>query len=184
MIETNQEHLTKGKDTTSITYEDALSNYRGNTDWWVVFASFDLPDFKPSPLWISQKTRVPVETVVEALEGLTVLGYLQNNGGAYTPVPGKDFVKFEVQNRKKPEVIHEHSLITRQILNQLTEDALVAVDHRCFASNVEILKELYSDISQAFQKAYQNSQTSKTKDKVFKMTFTAVDVLEQKGTTR
>ena len=53
----------------------------------------------------------------------------------------------------------------------------MAVDHRCFASNVEILKELYSDINAAFKKAYKNSSKVENNDHIFKMSFTAVDVL-------
>lgn len=54
----------------------------------------------------------------------------------------------------------------------------MAVDHRCFASNVEILKELYSDVAKAFEKAYEASKKAENKDRIFKMTFTAVDVLQ------
>lgn len=66
--------LATGKHLSPISYADALENYRKNTDWWVVFAAFDLPEFQPSALWISQKVKIPVDTVVEALEGLFVLG--------------------------------------------------------------------------------------------------------------
>ena len=179
-----QEVLAGGKSDTPVSYADALANYRGNSDWWVVFAAFDLPDFQPSPLWIANRTHLPLEVVVEALEGLAVLGYLQKQNGAFYPIKGKDFVKLDVFNRKKAEVLQEHGLIARQILNQLAEEALVAVDHRCFASNVEILHELYSDIAKAFESAYKKSQQAKVKDQVFKMTFTAIDVLNQKGESR
>lgn len=170
--------LASGAALSPISYADALENYRKNTDWWVVFAAFDLPDFQPSPLWVSQRVKLPVDVVVEAMEGLAVLGYLRKENGAFYSIKGKDFVKFNVTSQKKSEVIEEHSLISHQIINQLTEDALMAVDHRCFASSVEILKELYSDVAKAFEKAYQASTEAKNKDRIFKMTFTAVDVLQ------
>ncbi len=181
MIEQNQDSLVVGRSISTVSYADALANYRNNTDWWVVFASFDLVDFQPSPLWIANKTNLSVDTVVEALEGLVVLGFLMKENESFYPVKGKDFIKFDVKGRKKAEVLNEHSLISRQILNQMGEDVLVAVDHRCFASNVEILGELYSDIAQAFEKAFKNSSNAKTKDRIFKMNFTAVDVLGEKG---
>lgn len=170
--------LAGGAITSPISYEDALENYRKNTDWWVVFAAFDLPDFQPSPLWISQRIKLPLDTIVEAMEGLAVLGYLRKVNGAFYTIEGKDFVKFNVTSQKKAEIIEEHSLISHQIINQLSEDVLMAVDHRCFASNIEILKELYSDVAKAFEKAYKASSEAKTKDRIFKMTFTAVDVLQ------
>lgn len=182
MLETNSipANLSVGNSDSPISYEDALENYRKNTDWWVVFAAFDLPGFQSSPLWIAQKTNLKVEVVVEALEGLSLLGYLKKEQGAFYPVKGKDFVNFEVQKRKKLEVIEEHGLISRQILNHLSENSLVAADHRCFASNGAILSELYSDIAKAFEKAYTDSIKASNKDKIFKMTFTAVDVLSGK----
>jgi hypothetical protein len=184
VIEQTHGSLSEGSSQSHVSYSDALANYRGNTDWWVVFAAFDLPDFQPSPLWIAKRTFLPIETVVEALEGLSTLGYLRKDNGSFFPIKGKDFVKIDVTSRKKEEVLNEHSLIARQILNQLSENALVAVEHRCFASNVEILSELYTDIAMAFDKAYKSSQDSSKKDKIFKMTFTAVDVLNEKGESR
>lgn len=185
MLDSNNQHsqitnLVEGKSSTQITYEDALENYRKNTDWWVIFASFDLPDFQASPLWISEKIGISVETVVEALEGLEVLGYLKKVNGVFQPITGKDFVKFDLKNRKKSDVLEEHALISRQIVNQLCVESLAAVDHRCFASNIEVLTELYSDINKAFEKAYLASQKDKNKDKILKITFTATDVLPGK----
>jgi hypothetical protein len=49
------------------------------------------------------------------------------------------------------------------------EDVLVAIDHRCLASNFEILGELYADIAQAFDKALKNLSNAKTKDRILKM---------------
>lgn len=179
--QTTPEALINGRPTAAIGYADALENYRRNTDWWVVFAAFDLPDFDPSPLWISQRANLSVEVVVEALEGLAVLGFLKKDQGSFSPIKGKDFVNFDVKNKPKSEVLEEHSIIAHQILNQLEPEALAAVDHRCFAANLEILQELYSDISTAFEKAYSKSKDAKPKDRIFKMTFTAVDVLKAKG---
>lgn len=170
--------LAAGTRGSPISYEDALENYRQNTDWWVVFAAFDLPDFQSNPIWISEKTKLPTEVVVEALEGLSILGYLKKDHGAFYPIKGKDFVNFEIVNKNKAKMIEEHSMISRQIVNNLNEEAIMAVDHRCFASNVETLKELYSDIAKAFDKAYKASQQSNKNNMIFKMTFTAVDVLQ------
>lgn len=175
---TQSQQLATGASLSPISYADAIENYRKNSSWWVVFSAFDLPDFQSSPLWISQKTKIPVDVVVEALEGLAVLGYLNKEQGAFYPVKGKDFVKMDVTNRKKAEVLEEHSLIATQVLSEMHENALIAVDHRCFASNVETLKELYSDIAKAFEKAYKSSQANKNNDRILKMTFSAVDVLQ------
>lgn len=160
-----------------ISYEDAMENYRKNTDWWVVFAAFDLPGFQSSPLWIAQRLKLSIETVIEALEGLVLLGYLTKATAGYEKVKGKEFVSVKPNDRKKADVIEEHSLISAQVLNQLSDHAIMAIDHRCFASDVETLKELYSDINAAMEKAYRNSMDKSSKDRIFKMSFTAVDVL-------
>lgn len=179
MLEANTtENLAIGSSLSPISFAEAMENYRKNSSWWVVFATFDLPDFQSSPLWIANKTNLPVDVVVEALEGLAVLGHLKKNQDAFYPVKGKDFVNLDVTGRKKADIIEEHSLISAQVISQMHENALLAVDHRCFASNVETLKELYSDIAKAFEKAYQASQANKNNDRIFKMTFSAVDVLQ------
>lgn len=170
-------NLTNGSNFGTISYSDAMENYRKNTDWWVVFAAFDLPGFQASPLWISQRLKMSIETVIEALEGLKLLGYLSTGSGLYEKVPGREFIHVGPNDRKKSEVIEEHSVISAQVLNQLHETAIMAIDHRCFASDVETIKELYSDLNAAMEKAYKKSIASSAKDRIFKMSFTAVDVL-------
>jgi len=180
----NDISLSIGSQKDSVAYEEALENLRKNSDWWVVFSIFDIPNFDPSPLSISAKTGLSVENVVEALEGLATLGYLEKDKGRFIPIRGKDFFKLDFTKRQKAELIDEHTVVSQQILNHLTEDALVAIDHRCFASNSAVLQELYNDISVALEKAFTNSSKSKTKDRIFKMTFTAADVLSTKGATK
>lgn len=122
--------LKAGIPANSISYSDALENYRKNTDWWVVFSAFDLPDFQNSPIWIASRLNLNLETVIEALEGLVVLGFLVKDAKGYSVVKGKDFIQIDPKNLKKSDVIEEHSLITRQVVNQLCEEAVMAVDHR------------------------------------------------------
>lgn len=176
--------LQAGNSPEQISFNSAMEAYHRNSDWWTVFASFDLPDFNPSPMWIAKKTNLPVEEVVEALEGLTVLGFLTREGGAFYPVKGKDFVKFDVKAKSKAETIEEHALISNQMLNQLRAEAVVAVDHRCFAGNLDTLKSLYADINAAFEKAYEKSRTQPNNDRIFKLTFTAVDVVNHSANGR
>lgn len=171
------QNLANGSSLSAISYADAMENYRKNTDWWVVFAAFDLPGFQSSPLWISQRLNLGIETVIEALEGLVLLGYLTKASAGYEKIKGKEFVSVKPNDRKKADVIEEHSLISAQVLNQLNEGAIMAIDHRCFASDVDTLKELYFDINAAMEKAYKNSMRVSAKDRIFKMSFTAVDVL-------
>lgn len=172
--------LHAGRSEEHIPYQDALEAYQRNSNWWTVFAAFDLPDFSPSPIWLSQKTGLPIEEVVEALEGLTVLGFLKKDGGAFYPIKGKNFVKFDVHGRSKADVLDQHALISQQILNHLIPSARVAIDHRCISANREIVTELYTEISAAFDRAFEKSQAAKQQnDGVFKITFTAVDVLAQ-----
>jgi hypothetical protein len=173
--------LSDGHQSTNISYAESMDNYRKNTDWWVVFAAFDLPDFQNSTIWISKKTKLSIETVVEALEGLETLGFLVKKDGKYLPISEKALIKFDLSKKEKAVVLDEHALISRQVLNNLNENAMAAFEHRCFASNANILTELYSDISKAFDKAYQASLKAKDKNQILKMTFTATDVLPGKG---
>lgn len=164
-----------------VSYTDAIDNYTMNTDWWAVFAAFDLTDMNPSPIWIADHLAMSLNTVIEALEGLVVLGYLTKDSKGYSVIPNKDFIKLEPTALPKPEVIEAHSLISRQIINDLDEQKPLAIDHRCFASNIEILKQLYSDINQAMEKAFEQSKNLKNKDSIFKMSFTATDIIPRRS---
>jgi len=175
--------LHPGKSHEQILYKDALEAYQRNSNWWTVFATFDLPDFSPSPIWITKKTGLNIEEVVEAIEGLAVLGFLKKENGAFYPVKDKSFVSFDNSKRDKAEVLDEHAVISQQILNHLSSEARVAYDHRCIAANKEIIVDLYRDILTAFDKAFQKSQEVKNNDGIFKITFTAVDVVPANETT-
>lgn len=163
-------------------FGDAREQYQKNSNWWVVYATFDLPDFVPSPTWISQRTKLDVSEVVEALDGLTTLGFLNKENGAFYPVKGKDFVNFNWPDKSKAQIIDEHAIVSQQMLNQLSEEVRIAFDHRCFAANKEIVVELYKDILNSFEKAFQKAQANPcSNDGIFKMTFTAVDVAPTQG---
>jgi hypothetical protein len=73
--------LIPGNKREQVGYLEARETFQRNSDWWAVFAAFDLPDFNPSPIWISKKTGIQIEEVVHALEGLSVLGYLKKETG-------------------------------------------------------------------------------------------------------
>lgn len=172
-------NLNAGNTPEQIGYMEAKESFQRNTNWWTVFATFDLPDFNPSALWISKKTDLHVEEVVEALEGLTVLGYLKKENGAYDPIKGKEFLKFDWSNKSKSEIIDEHAVVSQQILNHMHADTTVAFDHRFIAGNKQLIDELYQDIKIAFDKAFAKSQENKLKnDSIFKITFTGVNVLK------
>lgn len=176
-LETTSETTLQSGQKHTMQFGDAREQYQKNSNWWVVYASFDLPDFVASPLWIAQRTKLDVSEVVEALEGLTTLGFLTKENGAFYPVKDKDFVKFNWPNKSKSEIIDEHAIVSQQMLNQLAEDARIAFDHRCFAANKEIVVELYQDIVKAFEKAFEKARYNpNSNDGIFKMTFTAVDV--------
>lgn len=171
--------LQAGNTVGQIGYEEAKEAFQKNSNWWTVFACFDLPDFKPSALWISKKTNIQVEEVVEALEGLVVIGFLKKENGSFTPIKGKDFIKFDWGNKTKAEIQEDHTTVTQQILNQMHPKTTVAWDHKFFAGNKEIIQELYDDIQLAFQKAFEKGQQNKVaNDSIFKITFTGVDVLK------
>ncbi len=174
-------NLVMGQQSSPITYADALENYKKNTDWWVVLAAFSLSDYQPSSLWISQKVKLPVDIVVEALEGLSVLGQLKKDNGSYYSIQNKTLIKSDFVGLQKADVIEEHFLISQQIISQLEEDALMACDHRCFASNIDILNELFADITKALEKACAASLKAQNKDRIFKTTFTSVDLLNRKN---
>lgn len=163
-----------------INYNDAKDKFQRNTNWWTVFASFDLPDFVPSILWISKKTEINVEEVAEALEGLLLLGYLKKNVGFFEPIKDKEFSSFDWKTKTKSEIINEHAVVSQQILNQMREDVTLVFDHRFFAANKSVMVELYKDIQVAMNKAFKASQENKSEnDSIFKLTFTGVDVLNK-----
>lgn len=177
--QTSSQTLESGKSGNQIGFLDARENFQNNSNWWTVFATFNMPDFNPSTLWISKRANLPVEEVVEALEGLTSLGYLTKTNDSFVPVKGKEFLSFDWSGKSKAEIIDQHALVSQQILNHLHPATTVVFDHRFFASNIEIVTQLYKDINSAFEKAFLDSQANKSKnDGIYKITFTAVDVLK------
>lgn len=171
--------LSAGNSPEQIGYAEAKDAFQRNTKWWAVFAAFDLSDFNPSPLWISKKTGVSVEEVVEALEGLSVLGYLKKDNGSFNTVKGKEFLNFDWSGKSKMDIIDEHAVVSQQILNEMSTDKTIAFDHRFLAGNPEIITELYKDIKLAFDKAFQKAQMSKsTNNAIYNITFTGVDIVK------
>ncbi len=160
-----------------IQFNDAREKYQKNSNWWVVYAAFDLPDFLPSPVWIAKRTNLEISEVVEALEGLTTLGFLNKKEGAFYPTKDKKFFNFSWQDKSKSQIIDEHAVVSQQILNQLNENVRIAFDHRCIVANKMIITELYNDIAAALTKAYENAIAQpNSNDGIFKITFSAVDV--------
>ena len=176
-------HAGSGNDQVGL--PQARDAFQRNSDWWTVFAAFDLPDFNPSPLWISKKTGISVEDVVEALDGLSVLGYLKKANGAFYPTKDGEHHNFSYGDKNKTQVISEHSVVSQQILNDLSEQSLFAFDHCFMTGNKQILTELYHDVQKAFDSAIQKAkQDKKSNDCIFKMTFTAVDVVKPISTEK
>jgi hypothetical protein len=176
--------LEVGNTTEHISIDDARASFQRNTDWWTVFACFDLPDFNQSPLWISKKTGVSVEEVVEALEGLSVLGLLTRENGTFAPSKGREFFLYDFSGKSKKQVIEDHSIVTQQILNDMRMDGTFAIEHCSLAANKEIISELYSDMKAAIVKAFQKSQEMKNRnDGVYRIAFTAVDAIRTKSST-
>lgn len=175
--------LSAGNSSEQIGYAEAKDAFQRNTKWWTVFTTFELNDFNPSPLWISRKTGVSVEEVVEALEGLAVLGHLRKENGSFFPIPGKQFANFDWTGKTKAEIIDEHAVISQQILNDMHPKTTVAFDHRFIAGNDKILNELYADIRAAFDRAFQKSQENKSANNaIYNITFTGVDVIKAHDT--
>lgn len=172
--------LEVGNTTEHISHTEAREAFQRNTDWWTVFASFGLPDFNPSPLWISKKTGIAVEEVVEALEGLAVLGHLRKENGAFFQIEGKEMYSFSFDGKTKAQVIDEHAVVAQQILNDMSLESTFAIDHGFIAGNKEIITDLYNDIKAAVDKAFNRSQKSQqANDGIYKISFSAVDVIKQ-----
>lgn len=174
--------LAAGVQQNTVDFAETRDSYERNTNWWTVFACFDLKHLEPTVQGIARRTSLSEEEVREALEGLCVLGYLRRQGDIYQAVEGADFLHFDFSQRTRAEMIDRHGLVSQQILNELVDKRHVTFDHRCFAANDEILKELYRDLRAAFDKAFAKAQTTSGCDRIFKMTFTAVDVLSKAAT--
>ena len=131
-------------------------------------------------MWISKKTGLSIEDVVEALEGLSVLGHLKKEAGGFYPVKGKELCSFGWSGKSKAQVIDEHLVVTHQILNDMQVDRTVAIDHGFIAGNKELITELYQDIKAAIDKALEKSQKNKAaNDGIYKITFSSVDVISK-----
>ncbi len=84
-LETQLESNLQAGQSYSAQIGEAMEQYKTNSNWWVVYASFDLPDFTASPLWIAQRTGLEITEVVEALDGLATLGFLNKAESAFYP---------------------------------------------------------------------------------------------------
>lgn len=180
-------NLASGAPTSPISYADALENYRKNTDWWIIFDSLDLPSSMGSALWISGRTGISVESVTEALEGLVVLGLLRKSPNGYE----KAKINFDLpsDNQTKLQRMEDHALISRQILNHLNEDARGAIRFASFASNIQIIADLYQKIDKALLEAQELSRKLPREqlDNVYLASYTSITALpldaKRKGAT-
>lgn len=181
MLETNKtlttEPLAMGASTSPITYADALENYRKNTDWWIIFDALDLPNAVGSALWIAGRTGFSVENITEALEGLIVLGLLEKSRNGYEKV--KTNFNVPNDNKSKLQKMEDHALISRQILNHLNEQARGAIRFASFASNVEIIADLYQKIDKALLEAQDKSLSLQKEqlDNVYLVSYTSISSL-------
>lgn len=170
--------LASGTATSPISYADALENYRTNTDWWIVFESLDLPNAVGSSLWLSGRTGISVETVTEALEGLVVLGMLKKSQNGYEKI--KLNFNFPHEGQTKQQRIEEHALISRQILNHLHHEARGAIRFASFASNMQIIADLYQKIDKALIEAQEQSRKlpKEQLDNVYLASYTSITSLQ------
>ena len=166
--------LTAGMATSPISYGDALENYRNNTDWWIIFDCFDLPNAVGSALWISGRTGLSVDIVTEALEGLITLGLVARTSKGFEKI--KSEIVLPHENQSKQERMLKHALISRQVLNHLQENAKGALRFASFASNLQIIAEMYDKIDKAILEADEQSKKLPRNqiDNVYLMSFTAV----------
>jgi hypothetical protein len=173
----NMPELATGQKSNPVSYADALENYRKNTDWWIVLEAFDLNNFNGSALWVSQRTGLDVETVIEALEGLSVLGLLTKSSNGFEKIQ-KDFLGFESTKNKQQRFL-DHSLVSSQILNHLNEDSKAAIRYGHFASNLSIITEMYEKINQVILEADEKSKALSRDqiDNVYLLSMTAVTAI-------
>lgn len=148
--------LSEGNSGSPISYADALENYRKNTDWWIVFDTFDLSGAVGSSLWISGRTGLSVDTVTEALEGMVVLGLLVRTAKGFERV--KKVLHLSNEDQTKQKRMEDHALISRQVLNHLHENARGALRFASFASNIQIIAEMYEKINKAILEADEQSK--------------------------
>lgn len=173
--------LTRGSLGEQTGFLEAKESFQKNINWWGVLASFDLPDFSPTPKWIARKLGMEVEEVLDALEGLTTLGYLKKDGEAVFPSKNTDFAKLDWDNKTKAQMIDEHATVSQQILNSMHERTSFTFHHRFFVGNKEILKSLYQDIEAAFVKADAAAhKNGLSNNAIYTFSFTGVDVTSDK----
>lgn len=180
MLDTNSNqgslgNLVVGASKSPITYPDALENYRRNMDWWIVFETLDLPHAIGSSLWISERTGISVEATAEALEGLSVLGLLKQSEKGFEKIK-KDF-DIPWTDKPKTEKLADHVLISQQILNHLDESARGAMRFASFATNIEMINEIYQKIDKILIEAKAKSEklSASQLDNVYLFSYTSVN---------
>lgn len=168
-------NLSVGASKSSVSYADALENYRRNIDWWIVLESLDLSNATGSSLWVSEKTGISVELATEALEGLVVLGLIKNGSNGFEKI--KSHFDVPWNDKTKAQKLEDHALISHQVMNRLDEDARGAVRFAAFASNLEIIKEMYFKIDKLILDAQEKSKklSASQLDNVYLVSYTSVN---------
>lgn len=161
-----------------ISYDEALDNFYGNWIWRAIHALLDHQDFDSSPIWISKRLDISIEEVVEAFEGLKVLGLVTQDESGFKAKQ----VQFIVPEKftTLESMVRKHRDVSQQILNQVSVEKNLKGRLYFVASNSEELERLDRKINEALLEFNKRSESCK-KDGLYAVTATAIDLLNNKG---
>tara|TARA_B100001248_G_scaffold259530_1_gene245734 strand:+ start:2739 stop:3293 length:555 start_codon:yes stop_codon:yes gene_type:complete len=162
-------------------YKQALENFSGMGTWREIHALLEHEDFDPSPKWIARKLGLPINEVVDAMEGLHQLGIVgRDSDGNFYPKKLQIIMDSEVLSRKV--IASNHQLVSQQVLNRFdpeSEDNFFRAGY--YMSNRELMEELRDNIKEAFRIFREKSKTAEKRDRLYGVTVVGTNILNESG---
>lgn len=132
-----------------------IKQFTDNWIWRTVLCLVESPNFNPSPKWIAAKLDTSVEKVVDAIEGLVILGLIEKTASGYRVK--NNWLQVLPSDLSRNDLLDTHLKVAPQILSRLNEDDGFTVQF--FKGNKELLKkfgpkfvELYKQMDEEAQK--------------------------------
>jgi hypothetical protein len=94
-----------------------LNHFYGNWIWRAVECLVEAPDFDPSPKWAAKRLNVSVEKIVDAMEGLIRLGYVERTGSSFkSRIPE---YHLSPDDLTREQLLEGHSKLAPQVISKL-----------------------------------------------------------------
>lgn len=176
MLETESSITELPNMTPSVSYDEAIKNFLGNYVWRAVHAFMDHQDFDASPIWISSRLNITVESAAQALDGLVLLGLAERTAKGFQPKQIQFLIpetEMEIDTR-----MAQHALTSQQIMNRLDPKKWTLFRQGFVASNKPRFNDFREKLDKLVNEFFLESN-KEPKDGLYCFTATGVDIMEK-----